>query len=45
MYVLSCHFRGISVGAALKAASHEGSMESVAALKYKPDSVWGYVEV
>jgi allantoate deiminase len=45
MYILSCLFRGISVGAALRAASHEGSMESVAALKYNPASVWGYVEV
>jgi hypothetical protein len=39
------YFRGISIGAALRAASHPGTMESVSSQKYEPSSVWGYVEV
>ncbi|KAG0589288.1 hypothetical protein M758_1G008900 [Ceratodon purpureus] len=37
--------RGISIGAALRAASHEGTVESVSSMKYEPSSVWGYVEL
>jgi allantoate deiminase len=37
--------RGISIGAALRAASHPGTMESVSSQKYEPSSVWGYVEL
>ncbi|XP_024392183.1 allantoate deiminase 2 [Physcomitrium patens] len=37
--------RGISIGAALRAASHLGTTESVSSLKYNPASVWGYVEL
>ena len=38
-------FRGISIGAALRAASHAGTVEAVSSMKYEPSSVWGYVEV
>jgi len=41
----SAYFRGISIGAALRAASYRGTMESVSSLKYEASSVWGYVEV
>jgi len=37
--------RGISIGAALRAASHRGTMESVSSIGYKPSAVWGYVEL
>lgn len=43
-FLLLC-IRGISIGAALRAASHEGTVESVSSMKYEPSSVWGYVEV
>lgn len=37
--------RGISIGAALRAAAQRGTMESVSSMKYDPASVWGYVEL
>jgi allantoate deiminase len=37
--------RGISIGAALRAASHLGTLESLSTMKYEPTSVWGYVEL
>jgi len=43
--IFLCYYRGITVGAALRSASFEGTVESVDKLKYDPASVWGYVEV
>lgn len=41
----ACDKRGITLEAALKARSFDGTAQSLLNLKYNRDSVWGYVEV